>query len=206
MNIREFIDAARAGEANKSDGPLTKLRKKHRSDYLKYYRSQPEQTRKDQARQRNYQKVSAATSRRANERWTGSDLAAALNLQQPIMVSAQDAERTYAAIRQGRYRYLSRAGYTNSLLKEEADEYAAIIRREDLTPEDLLDHDSKWSEVFSTARAQRIDPPRGEHRWVDWEIEMILDRRISAKHLAVKLGRSQGSVERKRMRVRQGRP
>lgn len=198
-----FIDAARAGEADKHDGPLTKLRKKHRSDYLKYYQAHPEQTHKDQARQHNYQKVSSKTSDRANENWTGADMAAALSLQQPIMVSAQDAERTYAAIRQGRYRYFSRAGYTNSLLKGEADEYAALIRREDFTAEDIREHEDKWSEAFSTAApTARIDPPRGEHRWVEWEIGMILDGSMSAKQLALKLGRSQGSIERKRMRVR----
>lgn len=121
------------------------------------------------------------------------------------MVSAQDAERTYAAIRQGRYRFIRKHGLRNSLLKDEDDEYDALIRREDFTVDDLIQHDDKWRTAFELTVPKNKEgkpaPPRAEIDWAPWEVEMIKDPTISHAALAVKLGRTPGAVAKKRQRL-----
>ena len=140
-----FIDAARAGEADKHDGPLTRLRKKHRSDYLKYYHSTPEQTQKDQERQRRYQEDTRKTAHRHGESWTDTDEAEAMSLDAPITATAKKIGRTYAAVRQGRERRVRYYDLSNSLVKTEHDEYMALMRRKDFTREDVVKHRKKWA-------------------------------------------------------------
>src|SRR5699024_3172717 len=94
-NLLDFIENARAGTLKES-GPRTTVRERRRSLYRAYYHATG-QTRKDQARQARYQAESRETAHRHGEAWDANDLATALRLQQPLMVSAQDAQRTYAA-------------------------------------------------------------------------------------------------------------
>ena len=193
-NLLDFIEGARAGTLEES-GPRTTVRERRRSLYRAYYHATG-QTRKDQARQERYQAESRETAHRHGEEWDANDLATALRLQQPIMVSAHDAQRTYAAIRQGRYRLIRKAGFRNTLLKGEEQEFDALVRNEDATAEDWVALDQKWREVF--ASTVKGAPPRHGAGWHDWEIDMLRDRSVSDARLAEKLGRTIVAVENKR--------
>lgn len=182
--------------------PVTDLREKHQRSYRTYYEEHPEQTLKDQERQTRYQAESREVADRHGELWGSSDLEVALRLQQPIMVAAEDAQRTYAAIRQGRYRFLRQHGLRNSLLKNEADEYDALIRREDFTVDDLIEHDAKWGKAFGLTLPNGSKTPRATVEWGDWEVEMVKDMTISTKTLALKLGRTPAAVTKKRQRIK----
>ena len=193
-NLLDFIENARAGTLEES-GPRTTVRERRRSLYRSYYYATG-QTRKDQKRQAKYQEESRETAHRHGEAWDANDLATALRLQQPIMVSAQDAQRTYAAIRQGRYRLIRKAGFRNTLLKGEEQEFDALVRNEDATADDWIALDQKWREVF--AKTLPGAPSRHGAPWREWELEMLKDRSVSDSILAEKLGRSTVAVENKR--------
>lgn len=188
-----------------SSTPRTDRREKNQREYQQYYERHPEQTLKDQERQNAYQEESRSTAGRDGQTWTSHDLATALRLQQPIMVSAQEAQRTYAAIRQGRYRFIRQSGLRNTLLKGETEEYDALIRHEDFTVEDLLEHETRWRAIFEKTMPVYPEdgrPARYRQAWQDWEVDMVLDETYSARQLAGKLGRTRDSIETKRKRLR----
>lgn len=202
MDLSQFIEDARAGKLAEPAG-RTKVRKERVDRYKDYY-YRTGQTHKDQERQREYQRESYQTAHRHGDRWESNDLEMALRLQQPIMVSAEDAQRTYAAIRQGRYRFLRRHGLRNDLLKEEQEEYDRIIRHESFRVEDLIEHDKKWSAAFGATSTVGGKPARGSAPWGEWEMEMLKDPTSSSGSLAKKLGRSVDAVTKKRQRMRLG--
>lgn len=200
-SILDFIENARAGIPEET-GPRTTVREKRRSLYRAYYHATG-QTRKDQARQARYQAESRETAHRHGEEWDANDLATALRLQQPLMVSARDAQRTYAAMRQGRYRLIRKAGFRNTLLKGEEQEFDALVRNEDATAEDWVALDQKWREVF--AKTVGDMPARDYQPWSDWEIELLKDRTLSDARLGEKLGRTAKAVRFQRQRMGGGR-
>lgn len=201
-NLLDFIENARAGTLKES-GPRTTVRERRRSLYRAYYHATG-QTRKDQARQARYQAESRETAHRHGEAWDANDLATALRLQQPLMVSAQDAQRTYAAMRQGRYRLIRKAGFRNTLLKGEEQEFDALVRNEDATADDWIALDQKWREVFS--RSVPHGPARALSPWTKWEVDLAKDPTLSDSQLARKLGRTPRAVSNKRTKMREGRP
>lgn len=197
-NLLDFIENARAGTLEES-GPRTTVRERRRSLYRAYYHATG-QTRKDQARQARYQAESRETAHRHGEEWDANDLATALRLQQPLMVSAQDAQRTYAAMRQGRYRLIRKAGFRNTLLKGEEQEFDALVRNEDATAEDWVALDRKWREVF--AKTVKDSQPRDGQAWADWEMEAIHDKTLSGRDVARRTGRTLDAVYKKRQRLK----
>lgn len=140
-----------------SETPLTDLREKHQRDYHAYYERHPEQTLKDQARQSAYQDETRATADRHGEAWTGSDEEIALDLDSGLSQSAAETGRTYAAVRQGRYRLVRYYDLSNSSVKREHDEYMALMRRKDFTREDVMAHKKKWHDKNQNAKAGLVE-------------------------------------------------
>ena len=197
-SLLDFIENARAGIPEET-GPRTAVREKRRSLYRAYYHA-TNQTRKDQARQARYQDETRETAHRHGEQWDANDLATALRLQQPLVVSARDAQRTYAAMRQGRYRLIRKAGFRNTLLKGEEQEFDALARNEDATAEDWVALDQKWREVF--AKTVKDSQPRDGQAWADWEMEAIHDKTLSGSDVARRTGRTLDAVYKKRQRLK----
>lgn len=136
-----------------SETPLTDLREKHQRDYRTYYDRHPEQTLKDQDRQQRYQDESRESADRHGDEWTEADEAEAMTLGASLGATAQNLGRTYAAVRQGRFRRVRYYDLSNSLVKSEHDEYMALVRRKDFTLEDVERHKQKWRDRNRTRRS-----------------------------------------------------
>lgn len=127
-----------------SEKPLTERREKNQRAYRAYYERHPEQTLKDQQRQERYQSETRTVADRHNSRWDALDEEDAIDLSIPLSDYACGMGTTYAAICQGRHRRIQRYGLSNSLIKQEHDEYMALMRRKDFTRDDVTKHKQKW--------------------------------------------------------------
>lgn len=107
------------------------------------YRHIDEAIARERARQDTYQAETRATAARHGQEWTESDQQDALSLGD-LKESAASQGRTYAAVRQGRLRLVRQHGRTNTLIKDQWEEYTSLMRRKDFTLEDLDDHYEKW--------------------------------------------------------------
>lgn len=212
MNLRDFIDQARAGEVEEPEGPLTAGRQKRRAAYRDYYHANPEQTLKDQARQSKYQSDTRTTADRHGDAWTTADRVRAMDVQTPLEVTAEDVSRTYAATRQGRYRIALAGSLPNSLVKREEDEYSALIRRVDITTVELMGHRAKWEAIKSHFAPEEQErrllesriKARSRKPWTRKELDLLGDRSITARELSTKIARTPGAIGLKRSRMNRG--
>lgn len=123
----------------------TRAREQNQRNYHAFYSAHPEQTLKDQARQKRYQEESQETADRHGSPWDTIDASVVLNLDIPIIEAARMSGRTYAAVRQGRYRLLKRMSIENSLIKDETDLYDGSIRRKGFDLEETADYIDVWA-------------------------------------------------------------
>ncbi|WP_423058327.1 hypothetical protein [Brevibacterium linens] len=129
----------------------TSRREKNQQDYRRYYEKHPEQTVKDQARQAKYQAESRHLASLHGRQWSETDIAGALNLDEPLKATAVRMGRTYAAVRQARYRQVKKMNLPNSLIKNENDEYTVRLRRTDFDIERVIPAKTRWEALREEA-------------------------------------------------------
>lgn len=78
---------------------------------------------KDQERQTEYQDMTRDSAANHGEPWTERELDLVFDFEIPIKQVAEQTGRTYAAVRQARYRRVKQERQINELIKDETEPY-----------------------------------------------------------------------------------